>query len=222
MKRQRLLIGISWFLVLAGVASIIAATPVNTPVIAAAVFTALTQHWWGPLLYLSVYIIRPLVWLPLTVFSVTSGAMFGLWLGLVITMLGTLISAAVAHVVGRYFSSVVTVLPARWQSGAREKYPFEFVASLHLTLLPFDVVNYFAGLARIPFWPFLFGVFVGMIPGTFTLTMLGASIDVQDVLTNGITTQSLNTGYLVGALVGVVTIWTTSYVYRRLSRHRML
>lgn len=216
-----MIIGSSWLILVLSAVLILNSTPVTTQTIALAVLITLTQHWWGPLLFLSAYIIRPLVWLPISVFSVISGAVFGVWPGILLTMLGTIISGIVAYFVGRYFASALPDFPISKRMTAHRKYPFEFIASLHFSFLPFDVINYAAGLARIPFLPFLFGVIIGMIPGTFTLTMLGASVDISDIVENGITTQAFNWTYFTIAAVGIILIWASSYMYRRnLRTHR--
>lgn len=222
MRKQYLVVGLLWFSILLSIFLLITLTPLNTSTIALGVFTALTTHWWGPAVFLAAYALRPLVWLPISIFSVISGAMFGLWPGLLITMLGTLISAVVAHQVGWYFSWLLPTTTPRWQLKIRDEFPFEFVASLHLSLLPFDVVNYGVGLARIPFIPFIVGVFLGMIPGTFSLTILGASMDIPAIIENGITSNTINWTYFSIALVGIVLIWSGSFAFRRLRRSRPL
>ena len=220
MQRGYLIVGSIWISILIGIVLLLTLTPLNTAVISLTVFSALTQHWWGPLLFLSTYTVRPLLWLPITIFSIVSGAIFGIWPGLLVTMLGTLISAAVAHQVGWYFSALIPNHDTPWHQKARDKYPFEFVASLHLSLLPFDFVNYSLGLARIPFMAFIAGVALGMVPGTLSLTILGASLDVPDIIENGVSASSFDWRYFSIALVGIVTIWTSSYIYRQRKKRR--
>ena len=211
-----------WLVLLVVVFGTIVSASLSTTVIALTVFTALITHWWGPVVFLATYVVRPLLLLPISIFSVISGAMFGLWPGLLITMLGTLISAVVAHQVGWYFSGILPASTPRLQQKVRDVFPFEFVASLHLSLLPFDVVNYGVGLARIPFIPFFIGVFFGMIPGTFSLTILGASIDVPTIIENGVTNDAINWTYFSFALIGIMLIWSGSFVFRRLRKARPL
>lgn len=218
MRNRYTVIGIGWLLLLATFALVLTLAPFNASTLAVAVFTATTQYWWGPLLFLSAYIVRPLVWLPISIFSVVSGTLFGVWPGLLVTLLGTIISGVIAYLVGRYFANALPVFPIITRLTTHKKYPFELIASLHFSFLSFDAINYAAGLTRIPFWPFFFGMIIGMLPGTFSLTLLGASIDIPDIIANGITTQSLDWRYLSIAAVCIISVWTISFSYRRYTK----
>lgn len=220
MQSRYILIGIGWLLLLATFALILTLAPIKPPTLAVTVFTVTTQYWWGPLLFVSAYIVRPLVWLPISVFSIASGSLFGIWPGLLVTLLGTIISGTVAYLVGIYFARALPTFPITTRLTTHKKYPFELIASLHFSFLSFDAINYAAGLTRIPFWPFFFGMIIGMLPGTFSLTILGASIDITDIIANGITTQSLDWRYLSIAAVCIISVWTISFGYRRYAKYK--
>ncbi|RJQ22625.1 MAG: hypothetical protein C4560_02230 [Nitrospiraceae bacterium] len=45
-------------------------------------------------------------------------------------------------------------------------------------LLPFFVVNYLSGIARISTWTFIWTTFLGMLPGTLVCTFAGRQLSV--------------------------------------------
>ena len=66
-------------------------------------FSFFTGTVYGPLLYIVVYTIRPLIFFPATVLTALSGALFGFWWGIVYTIVGENLSANLAYWIGRFF-----------------------------------------------------------------------------------------------------------------------
>ncbi|MCB0184229.1 MAG: TVP38/TMEM64 family protein, partial [Caldilineaceae bacterium] len=64
---------------------------------------------WGPLLYILIYTVRPLIFFSAAVLTIASGSIFGsgsylnLALAVLYTMIGSNLSATVAYLVGRFF-----------------------------------------------------------------------------------------------------------------------
>ncbi len=218
-RHYRAVILIGWILLLLSTYTLLTQTDLDTQIIALGVLTVLTTNWWGPLVYIATYIVRPLVLLPVSIFSVTSGVVFGVWPGLLVTYVGIIISGSVAYALGRWlgrslqFTSMVPKGP-----NLIKRRPFEVVLSLHLTMLPYDLVNYSLGMARIPFPPFLFGILLGMIPGTISLTLLGASVNIETLLNDGLSTNTFDLRYFGLSLVIFLLSLAGSYLYRRYYR----
>ena len=218
-QNYRKVILISWLILLLTAYIVIGQTELDTKYVALQVLSILTTNWWGPLLLLLTYIIRPLVLLPISVFSVISGVVFGVWPGILLTFIGAVVSGIIAYILGRWlgrslhFTNIVPKGPK-----VAERRPFEVVLGLHLTMLPYDVINYAVGVARIPFIPFLLGVVLGIIPGTISLTLLGASIDIETALADGISTSTFDLRYLLLSVVIFALALLGSYLYRRYYR----
>ena len=62
----------------------------------------LTSTAWGPLFFISLYVVGPLLFFPATVLSLLGGFVFGP-IGIVYTLIGSNASAMVAFSIGRFF-----------------------------------------------------------------------------------------------------------------------
>lgn len=150
----------------------------------------LTGGWYGPVLYIVIYALRPLLFFPATLVSILSGFLFGPVWGVVYTVLGSNSSAMLAYGVGRYFGQ--GVLDVEKSSGLIQKYAqrlrensFEAVLIMRLIFLPYDLVHYVAGFLKIDWKAFLLATIIGTIPGTISIVLIGASFGTMDELLAG-------------------------------------
>jgi pyruvate/2-oxoglutarate dehydrogenase complex dihydrolipoamide dehydrogenase (E3) component/uncharacterized membrane protein YdjX (TVP38/TMEM64 family) len=160
--------------------------------------TFLTTSFWGPLLYIGVYTLRPLILFPGTPLTILAGVLFGLWFGLVYTMIGATLSAMLAYWVGRFFGRgfrLEDTLIGSSVTWLRQR-PFESVLFMRLFFLPYDLVNYGAGVLQVAWFPYLTATIIGIIPGVATFVVLGASIDLASFRANGLSTDIINPAFL--------------------------
>jgi uncharacterized membrane protein YdjX (TVP38/TMEM64 family) len=150
----------------------------------------LTGSWYGPVLYIVIYVLRPLLLFPATIVSLLSGFLFGPVLGVVYTVIGSNSSAMLAYGVGRYFGQ--GVLDAEQSGGLIQKYAqrlrensFEAVLVMRLIFLPYDLVHYIAGFLKIDWRAFLLATVIGSVPGTISIVLLGSSFGTLDELLAG-------------------------------------
>ena len=134
------------------------------------------------LIFLIASLIRPLLLLPTSPFTLASGFMFGMWWGLLWSMIGTTISAIFIYFLSRYIlrDFVSRRLKGRYPSVDKmlEGRDWSFIVFLRLIpVLPFDVVSCFAGASQVKFRDFLVGTLIGESPGAIVLVMLGTSLD---------------------------------------------
>jgi uncharacterized membrane protein YdjX (TVP38/TMEM64 family) len=136
---------------------------------------------WGPLIYVTAYTFRSLVFFPASILTITAGILFGPWLGILLTMIGENISANISFVVGRYFTAdllkyliskkhFVPRLTCKIQDNG-----FLTVLIMRLTFLPFDLVGYSSGMCNINQKDFAMATVIGTIPGLLTFVFLGGS-----------------------------------------------
>lgn len=178
----------------------------------------LTGSFFGPLLYMVLYALRPLLFFPATLLTLLSGFLFGP-AGILATVVGSNASALVAYTVGRYFGQ--GLLEGGEETGRIQHYmqrmrenTFETVLLLRLLFLPYDLVNYAAGFLRLDWKAFLLATAIGSIPGTISFVLLGASFGTLDELLAG--ELSLNPVMLgVSVLLIVVSIGISRYLSRR-------
>ena len=142
----------------------------------------LTQGFWGPLIYILLYAIRPLILFPSTILTLAGGFVFGPVLGVLYTIIASNISSTIAFFVGRFFGEGMLKddgsdgLIQRYARRMREN-SFETVMIMRFIFLPYDAVSYLAGFLRIKFWPFILATALGSIPGTIAFIGFGASIE---------------------------------------------
>ncbi len=140
---------------------------------------------WGVLIYILLYAVRPLLLFPATVLSVTSGFVFGPFLGVLYTIIASNISSTIAFFVGHYFGE--GLLKDDGSEGIVQRYArrmrensFETVMIMRFIFLPYDAVSYLAGFLRIHYWAFILATALGSIPGTIAFVGFGASIETFD------------------------------------------
>lgn len=146
---------------------------------------------WGPLLYITIFILSPLLFFSTALLAITGGCIFGagsvenLLLSLLYTVIGSLGAAQVAYWMGSYLGA--DLLPARQNTLHRyadrmRDNSFMTVLVMHLLFLPYELVNYLAGMLRIRWGTFLLATFLGSLPGMLTFVPFGASLDIKQML----------------------------------------
>ena len=138
----------------------------------------------GPLVFIALFTLRPLIFFPASVLSVAGGLLFGLTGGLLYTVIGSNLSAMLAYVVGRYFGH--SFLMRDEPTGALQRYAlsmrqnsFQTVLLMRLLLLPYDVVNSFSGFLRTNWRAYFAATAIGSFPVTLSLVLVGVSGDVD-------------------------------------------
>ena len=149
----------------------------------------LTSNLYGPVIYIMIYALRPLLFFPATLLTVLGGFLFGP-IGILFTVLGSNTSALLAYSIGRYFGQ--GVLEEAGNVNIVQKYTqrmrqnsFETVLIMRLIFLPYDLVNYAAGFLKINWRAFLMATAIGSLPGTISVVLFGASFGTLDELMAG-------------------------------------
>ncbi len=194
------------------------ANDLTSSLLALHLFTFISTTVWGPLLYMLAYTIRPLTFFPGTALTILSGVFFGLW-GILYTIIGANLSAALAYGVGRFFSTPspdATSLLTRFSTPLRT-HPFSTILMMRLTFFPFDLVNYGAGFLRTPFAPYILATIIGTILGIATFVSIGASLSVEEFIANGITPDAIDSTFFI--LSGVIFV-ASLLLAKLIQRHR--
>ena len=133
---------------------------------------------WAPVIFIALFAIATVAFLPGVVFALAGGVMFGPVLGTIYNLTGATIGAVLAFMAARYLASDWV----RQKTGPRldriirgvEDEGWRFVAFTRLVpLFPFNLLNYALGLTRIPFWHYTVATAICMIPGSLAFTYLG-------------------------------------------------
>lgn len=158
---------------------------------------------WAPLLFVLLQVVVTIAPLPRTVFSVAAGVLFGSLWGLVLTIISTMIAALAAYGLVRWFGAPFIERHAHrpgfaWVRARLDHSGLLAVLSLRLMpMVPFWVLNYAAGVARVGLTPFLLGTVIGVLPGTIAVVVLG------DAVTSGEVHPALFAVSVAGAVVGL-------------------
>ncbi|MGA9232910.1 MAG: TVP38/TMEM64 family protein [Exiguobacterium oxidotolerans] len=139
---------------------------------------------WAPILYIFLYTVRPLIFFPASVLSITGGLAFGALMGTVYTVIGATLGAVVAFLVAKKLGKGVIKNGAGKVDQIQQQLEKNgFIYVLIFRLLPifnFDLISYAAGLSKVRLLPFFLATLIGIIPGTFAYNFLGSSIVSKD------------------------------------------
>ncbi len=138
----------------------------------------------GPLLILVLTLIHAVVFYPAEIVDAAAGLVYGFLPALALMMAGWLLSGLACFAIGR---SVARPLLDRWLGEER----FErterrierggakvLIGARLIPILPFSLVSYAAGAARVPTWRFLWTTAVGYLPITAISVYFGTKLDL--------------------------------------------
>lgn len=159
----------------------------DTVQIVGLVYNKLAHHPLAPVIYIVLYALRPLTLFPAMWLTLAAGGLFGFGMGVVYTIVGENLSAAVAYWIARFFGTPEEEDedPSRQLRTSRRllrEQALPTVIVLRAAYLPFDLVNYACGLLRVPWWPYFLGTAVGLLPPMVTFVSFGATVDFEAFL----------------------------------------
>lgn len=139
---------------------------------------------WAPALFILLYIVATVFFLPGTPLSIAGGVLFGGFWGVVYVVIGATIGASIAFWFARFMGRdfVQGIVLKRYPKLSEYDDSFEqngFLTVLFLRLIPlvpFNGFNLFAGVTKVSFHKYVLGTFLGIIPGSFVLVNIGANI----------------------------------------------
>ncbi len=151
---------------------------------------------WAPVVFMALWVVWALLFLPGAVLGLAGGVLFGPVWGVVWSLAGATMDATLAFLVARYLAS-------DWiarKSGGRlkrlldgvEDEGWRFVAFTRLVpIFPFNLLNYALGLTRIRLTHYVVATVVCMLPGTIAITYFGyagreAAAGGEDLIQKGL------------------------------------
>ncbi len=132
----------------------------------------------APLLFMFVYIVGTVFFLPGAVLTLLGGALFGPVLGTAYNLTAATIGAMLSFLVARYLASdwveKKTGGKLKQLMHGVENEGWRFVAFTRLVpLFPFNLLNYGLGLTKIKFSHYSIATYIFMLPGAIAYTYLG-------------------------------------------------
>ncbi len=134
----------------------------------------------GVVIFILVYVLATVLFVPGSVLTIGAGFIFGLGLGVLAVSVGSTIGAALAFLIARYIARK----PVEAKVSANKKMKaidraigaqgWKLIFLLRLSpAIPFNFSNYFYGLTAVKFWPYVLASWIGMLPGTVLYVYLG-------------------------------------------------
>ena len=132
----------------------------------------------GPILFMLIYALGAVFFLPGSALTLAGGALFGPVWGTLYNLTGATIGATLAFLIARYLASdwveQKTGGHLKQLKQGVEGEGWRFVAFVRLVpLFPFNLLNYALGLTRIKLSHYLIATYVCMLPGALAYTYLG-------------------------------------------------
>lgn len=145
---------------------------------------------WAPLAYIALWVVLPTFFFPVPVLALAGGLSFGLLDGSLYTLVGAFLNSTLMFGISRYLDNgaisgyLTRKLPPKAAAiftnfdGA---HAFRIIFLLRLIpLVPYNLINYAAGLTTMRFVPYTLATMLGIIPGTIVFINLGdAALDIS-------------------------------------------
>lgn len=148
----------------------------------------------GIIIFILLYIIATVLLIPGTLFTLGAGILFGVIQGSIIVSVASVLAAAAAFLVGRYFvrgwvaKQIEDKPKFKAIDVAVAKEGWKIVLLTRLSpLFPFIFLNYAFGVTQVSLRDYFFASWIGMFPGTVMYVYIGSL--AKDLATLGATTQ---------------------------------
>ncbi|MBE9159805.1 TVP38/TMEM64 family protein [Nodosilinea sp. LEGE 06152] len=175
----------------------------------------------APLAFILLYIVITIAFVPASVVTLGAGVVFGIVKGSILVLVGAMLGATAAFLVGRYVAR--SWVAGRIASSPRFQAIDDAIAKdgrkiiflLRLSpVFPFNLLNYSLGLSQISLKDYVIGS-VGILPGTVMYVYLGSLVGNLATLGTGDGGPQTATVQWIIRLVGLVaTVAVTLYVTR--------
>lgn len=176
----------------------------------------------GPVVYILLFALLPIAFFPVPVLAVSAGLAFGFWAGSLYTLIGASINCILMFLMARYIGRDAV---QKWvekklspsmkrhfdRQGDKELFFLIFLSRL-IPLIPYNVINYGAGLTSISFSSYLLASIIGIIPGTLVFLNLGDK-------STALNSFEFAIAVILMLLLIVISTLLARYVKKRESKH---
>lgn len=146
--------------------------------------TILSYGIWAPFIYMGLYVVASVLFIPGSPLTLAGGAIFGPLYGTIYTIVGATAGAVVAFCMSRYLKKnfvhyghgkIATTLESYDAKIATHGF-FTVLFLRFVPLFPFNGLNFALGLTKVTLRDYFFGTLFGIIPGTFAYVYFGNSL----------------------------------------------
>ena len=141
---------------------------------------------WGPILFLVIYILACVLFVPGSVLTLGAGALFGVVKGSILVSISATLGATAAFLAGRFLARdwIAKKIVGNPKFTAIDKAVAEegwkIVGLVRLSpIFPFSLLNYALGLTRVSLRDYVLASWIGMMPGTVMYVYIGSLAHVS-------------------------------------------
>ena len=192
---------------------------------------SLVQHLadfgdWGPVLFIGLYILAAITLAPAFLLTFSSGAVFGLWRGTVLTYIGAVLGASAVYALA---APLARTRVLRWvdrdprvaatrRAVVKDSAWIMFLLRLS-PLVPYNLLNYALALSGVTFRDYLLAS-VGMIPAIIMYAYYGKIAGDVTRIAAGVAPRR-GTEYYVMLFVGLIATVAATHMIGRAARKAM-
>jgi uncharacterized membrane protein YdjX (TVP38/TMEM64 family) len=136
---------------------------------------------WGVVLFIAIYVVATVFFVPGSVLTLGAGAVFGVLWGSVYVSIAATLGATCAFLVGRYLArdAIARKIEGNERFAAIDRAVandgWKIVGLTRLSpVFPFTLLNYAFGLTRVKLSHYVLASWIGMMPGTVMYVYLGS------------------------------------------------
>lgn len=145
----------------------------------------------APLIYILCFTFLPMAFFPVPVLALAGGLLFGFIPGTIYTMIGATLNSAIMFFMAKALAKDAVTsllqkkLPEKWSDflvNLDDKKGFGVIFILRLIpAIPYNLINYGAGLTSIKFSNYMLATFLGILPGTLVFLNIGnQALNIHD------------------------------------------
>ncbi|WP_346894953.1 TVP38/TMEM64 family protein [Clostridium sp. UBA7503] len=137
----------------------------------------------APFIYILCFTILPIAFFPVPILALAAGLLFGFLPGTIYTLIGAVLNSAIMFLMAKVLAKDAVTnllqrkLPENWSSflfNLDEKRGFGIIFILRLIpAMPYNLINYGAGLTSIKFSSYMLATILGILPGTLVFLNIG-------------------------------------------------
>jgi len=149
--------------------------------IAKIIYSFVSTSFWWPILYITLYAFRPLIFFPATFMSFMSWAIFWIVGGLFFTIIWENLAANLAYLIGKIFWKNIIKPESSWLlidfKNKVNDNAFLSILTTRLLFLPFDLINYISWVLKIKWRGFFLWTLIWTIPGSLIFVLAWSSVE---------------------------------------------
>ncbi|HTK84572.1 MAG TPA: VTT domain-containing protein [Patescibacteria group bacterium] len=176
---------------------------------------------WAIPVTLGLYLVGGLIFFPVNILTAATAIAFGPVPGAIISMVGSMLGAAIGFLVGRWLGLrslrvFLGALPEKAAQYAKNSNVAGITMLRLIPIAPFGTINMALGVANVPFRTYLAGTFLGLLPGKLVVVFLGTSL--LNLIEHPDTKSILFTAAIASAWIAIVIM--SHFIVRRWQERR--